>query len=134
MLKWGLPCIFILSTLILLFFKKEEISGTASTTVQSVKQAKANKPFEAFEPVEPFQSGKAEKAEKLKAAHKSRVVKTLVTTGCCGYYTASVAYLLLENGQVIVYAPERIKPPFTKQEAKTIMRAQMGDTVYVNAY
>lgn len=115
LLLWGfiIP-FFVLGFLVLVYksslFQKDEVPSAASTTVQYEKQA-----------------------EKPKVAHKSRVVKTLVTTGYGGNSTASVAYLLLENGQVVVYAPEGFRPPFTKQEAKTIMRAQMGYSVSVEA-
>ena len=64
------------------------------------------------------------------SGQKLRVVNVLITTGKLGYGSSSVAYLLLENDDVIIYR-SGAHQPFTKDEARIIMKAQMGDTVYV---
>lgn len=64
------------------------------------------------------------------SGQKLRVVNVLVATGKLGYGSSSVAYLLLENDDVIIYR-SGAHLPLTKEEARIIMKAQMGDTVFV---
>ncbi|MCM1324049.1 MAG: hypothetical protein NC218_07800 [Acetobacter sp.] len=61
----------------------------------------------------------------------ARVVNVLLTTGIIGYGSSSVVYLLLDNGDVIIYGNRNTKIPLTKDEARDIMRFQLGDTVVV---
>lgn len=70
---------------------------------------------------------------------KRKVVKILHTLafacGGGGYAGGpiSVAYVLLEDGEVLVFNKTRARAPYTKEEAKILMLAELGEDVYVEA-
>ncbi|MBR1605524.1 MAG: hypothetical protein IJ660_05415 [Alphaproteobacteria bacterium] len=59
----------------------------------------------------------------------SDIVTTLLTVGThlqgFGGASASVAYLLLKNDSVLIIAPQNIQPPFTKDEARLLMKSKL---------
>lgn len=61
----------------------------------------------------------------------AKVVNVLLTIGNSRFASSSVAYLLLDNNDVIIYARPNTATPFTKDEARDIMRFQHGDTVVI---
>lgn len=61
-----------------------------------------------------------------------RVVNVLLATGKQGRSSSTVAYLLLENDEVVVYG--YALKPLSKEQARNIMKFQMGDTVMVASH
>ena len=59
----------------------------------------------------------------------SDIDATLLTIGSCaqgwGGTSASVAYVLLKNDSVLIIAPQYVKPPFTKDEARLLIKSKM---------
>ena len=66
----------------------------------------------------------------VKQGTKRKVIKTMLAISSYRYATASVAYVLLDDGEVLVFSPGVI-PPYTKEEAKILMLADLGQDVYV---
>lgn len=68
---------------------------------------------------------------------KHKVIKTLHTQGVTkrlygdALASISVIYVLLENGEVLVFCDSDAKLPFSKEEAKILMLADLGQDVYV---
>ena len=68
---------------------------------------------------------------------KHKVIKTLHTQGAMTVpygeapASVSVAYALLENGEVLVFCDSDVFPPYTKEQAKILMMADLGQDVYV---
>lgn len=64
-----------------------------------------------------------------------KVVNVLHAVGSWGRSSTSVAYLLLDNDSVVVYIPGRgVDLPFSKEEARIIMKVQRGDTVTLTCF
>ncbi len=59
----------------------------------------------------------------------SEIMVTLLTTGThlqgFGGASATVAYLLLKNDSVLIISPENIKAPFSKDEARLLMKSKL---------
>ncbi|MBO5038970.1 MAG: hypothetical protein J6C85_05920 [Alphaproteobacteria bacterium] len=68
---------------------------------------------------------------------KHKVIKTLHTQGAIkapykeNLVPVSVAYVLLENGEVLIFCDFDVMLPYTKEEAKILMMADLGQDVYV---
>ncbi len=58
-----------------------------------------------------------------------KVINVLLTTGNTVKGAATVAYLLLENNDVVVFKNKWVEPPLTKEQARNIMIFQLGGTV-----
>lgn len=71
------------------------------------------------------------------AYREGKVVTTLIADGAYkvsrDVTTISVAYLLMENGDVVVICedPEKIVLPYTKDEAKVIMMSNLGQNIEI---
>ena len=59
----------------------------------------------------------------------SDIDATLLTIGASpqgfGGTSASVAYILLKNDSILIIAPQYVKPPFTKDEARLLIKSKM---------
>lgn len=60
-----------------------------------------------------------------------KVVDMLEAVGSFSRSSVSVTYLLLENGEVVVYTKKYTDLPYTKEEAKQIMAYRRGEEVTV---
>ncbi len=58
-----------------------------------------------------------------------KVINVLMTTGVTLKGSSTVAYLLLENHDVVIFKDRWAEPPLTKEQARSIMIFQLGDTV-----
>lgn len=65
--------------------------------------------------------------EKASELSPDSIVATLMAISTSRYdgSSASVAYVLLSNGDVLVFKREDIRTPFTKEQAKILMLAKM---------
>lgn len=65
----------------------------------------------------------------------SEIMVTLLTTGThpqgFGGASATVAYLLLKNDSVLIISPENIKAPFSKDEARLLMKCKLRGEMLV---
>ncbi len=71
------------------------------------------------------------------AYREGKVVTTLIANGVYmvsrDFATISIAYLLMENGDVVVICedPEKVVLPYTKDEAKVIMMSNLGQNIEI---
>ena len=71
------------------------------------------------------------------AYREGKVVTTLIANGVYmvsrDFTTISIAYLLMENGDVVVICedPEKVVLPYTKDEAKVIMMSNLGQNIEI---
>lgn len=64
-------------------------------------------------------------SEKAPEYRPDSVVATLMARGSFSYSNPSVAYVLLSNGNVLVFKEKHVQSPFTKEQAKILMLAKM---------
>jgi len=74
-------------------------------------------------------------AEKEMIPTEHKVVSVLHAVGSLSRSAISVAYLLLDNDSVVIYARNNnVALPFTEEEARIIMKVQRGDTVTITCF